>query len=336
VFAKALGRHDPGAAEEREALVLAMRSLSWPGIELRHFIALCAVAEERSFGRAAKRLGYTQSAVSQQIAALERAVGHRLLERAQGRGAIELTLAGRIIVDHAETIARELSLTRASLDRLQRAERALEVGMHATTGLHLFPEIVERLGDGAGALVRLRESANARHLLDLVAHDELDVAFAQLPFVDELASLQLVRDDYVAVVAAPLAEQLRSAPLDARALAPYPLLVLRAARSNLELGRYFEEAAVPLSPVFEADDPATICELACRGHGVALLPRLLADACLAGIALELEQAPTWRLGIVWRDRPTATTGLRERFVEAARHVFTCAAAVRRLQLKKAG
>jgi DNA-binding transcriptional LysR family regulator len=64
------------------------------GVELRHLLALQAIAEHGSFGRAASALGYTQSAISQQVAALERAVGEKLIERPGGPRPVSLTEAG--------------------------------------------------------------------------------------------------------------------------------------------------------------------------------------------------------------------------------------------------
>src|SRR5438552_6342060 len=81
---------------------------NWLGLELRHLIALKAVADEGSFGRAAKLLGYTQSAISQQIGALERIVGQRLIDRPGGPRPISLTEAGRMLLRHAEGVTARI------------------------------------------------------------------------------------------------------------------------------------------------------------------------------------------------------------------------------------
>src|SRR5437763_1842633 len=77
----------------------------WLGVELRHFLALEAVSREHSFAKAAVALGYTQSAVSQQIATLERLVGQKLIERPGGPKPVSLTEAGRLLLTHAAAIA---------------------------------------------------------------------------------------------------------------------------------------------------------------------------------------------------------------------------------------
>jgi len=68
---------------------------TWAGLELRHLIALEAIAEQGSFHRAATHIGYSPSAVSQQIAALERIVGEQLIERFGGSRPVRLTDAVR-------------------------------------------------------------------------------------------------------------------------------------------------------------------------------------------------------------------------------------------------
>src|SRR6188508_3701734 len=90
----------------------------WLGVEVRHFAALDAVAREGSFGRAADRLGYTQSAVSQQIATLEKIVGEQLVERPGGPRAVSLTEAGALLLRHAQAIMARLAAAQADLAAL--------------------------------------------------------------------------------------------------------------------------------------------------------------------------------------------------------------------------
>ena len=70
-------------------------------------------------------LGYTQSAVSQQIATLERIVGQRLVERPGGPKPVSLTEAGRLLLTHADAIAARVAAAQADLDGARgRARRA--------------------------------------------------------------------------------------------------------------------------------------------------------------------------------------------------------------------
>ena len=88
------------------------------GVEIRHLAALVAVAEEGSFRRAATRLGYVQSAISEQIAALERIVGQQLIVRSRGAGAVELTDAGEVLLAHAHAILARVKAAEADLGAL--------------------------------------------------------------------------------------------------------------------------------------------------------------------------------------------------------------------------
>lgn len=74
--------------------------------ELRHLATLIAVDEEGSFGRAAAHLGYTQSSVSQQIAALERAVGGAVFDRTGGPKPVQLTPLGQVVLAHGRSLLR--------------------------------------------------------------------------------------------------------------------------------------------------------------------------------------------------------------------------------------
>src|SRR5438045_9256768 len=117
----------------------------WLGVELRHFLALEAVARERSFAKAAVSLGYTQSAISQQIATLERQVGQKLLERPGGPKPVSLTEAGRLLLTHAEAIAARVAAAQADLGALGDGEAGtLRVGVFQSVGQRILPELMRR------------------------------------------------------------------------------------------------------------------------------------------------------------------------------------------------
>jgi DNA-binding transcriptional LysR family regulator len=122
---------------------------------------LCTVAECGSFTAAAERLHFTQSAVSQQVAVLEREIGAGLVVR--GSRGVELTEAGRLLADGATSVLSELTRLEQEVQRhLDRPDR-LRLGVFTTVGAHLVPPLVRRY--------RHQEPATRLDLHECSAHE---------------------------------------------------------------------------------------------------------------------------------------------------------------------
>src|ERR1700739_2828732 len=160
-----------------------MSANAWLGVDLRHFAALEAVARTRSFGGAARELGYTQSAVSQQIAQLERIVGQRLFARPGAPARVEPTEAGLLLLRHADAIVAQLDAARADMAALaEGAGGTLRVGIYQSVGARLLPALVRRFrAQWPRVGVRVREESAAADLLRLLEHGELELPLADLP-----------------------------------------------------------------------------------------------------------------------------------------------------------
>jgi DNA-binding transcriptional LysR family regulator len=132
-------------------------------------------ARQRSFSTAAERLGYTQSAVSRQIALMERAAGRALFER-RARG-VALTDAGRVLVRHADAMLDELRAARSELRNLgDHPPARLRVGAFSTAMATLVPRAIAALArHQPRTRVTLREAVSPR-LHAPVARGHLDLA----------------------------------------------------------------------------------------------------------------------------------------------------------------
>ena len=291
----------------------------WLGLELRHLAALEAVAHERSFARAAARLGYTQSTISQQIAMLERIVGARLVERPGGPRPVSLTEAGELLRRHAEGIVARLAAAQADLAALAEGTAGtLRVGTYQSVGARILPRV---LGEFAASWprvdVRLTESAAYTELLALVERGELDLAFTSFPLAEgPFEAAELLRDPFVLLVQAgsPLCERAESPSL--RDIASLPLIGYRHGSEEIEAR--LRARGVEPHVVFRSDDNGTIHGLVGAGFGAAVIPRLALDAGAPDTtALELGSRLTPRLiGIAWhRDRYRSAAA--KAFVETA-------------------
>jgi molybdate transport repressor ModE-like protein len=292
----------------------------WLGVELRHFLALEAVARTGSFAKAAAALGYTQSAVSQQIAALERMVGQRLVERPGGPKPVSLTEAGRLLLTHADAIAARVAAAQADLDALGKGEAGtLQVGVFQSVGQRILPELMRRyLGAWPEVQVTLTESADDEELLALVERGELDLTFADLPLVDgPFEWVELLRDPYVLVVAAdsPLAG--RDKPPTLREVSDLDLISHKHCRTVKRLEPMFGR---PLDFVFRSDHNQTVQALVGAGVGSALVPRLTMDPeDPATTMIEMPKLPPRVIALTWhRDR--YRTPAAHAFVETAQEV----------------
>ena len=301
-----------------------MEADRWLGVELRHLAALQAIAEEGSFGRAARLLGYTQSAVSQQIAMLERLVGERLVERPGGPRPVSLTEAGRLLLRHADAIVARLAAARADLEALSAGEAGrLRVGTYQSVGQRILPTVIRRFSAGwASVDLQLTEANTDRELVERIERGDLDLSFADFRLWEGPFDWQHLLDDpYVLLVqaASPLAQRRTPPSLDE--IAELPLIGFRQCRSTVLLESHFNVSGLDPDFVFRSDDNGTVQGMVAAGLGVAIVPRLAADlndpSCVA-IPLD-DIVPARPIGIVWhRDRYRSSAA--RAFVDVAREV----------------
>lgn len=269
-------------------------------------MALATIAEEGSFGAAARALGYTQSAISQQIAALERAVGAKVLDRPGGPRPVTLTKAGELLLVHADAIRARLQAARADFEALEQGMAGtLRVGTYQSVGSTIVPAVLQRMRqDWAGVTIELHEATGDQELLDGVERGELDLTFTVFPLIEgPLESRVVLEDPRVLIVPPswPLAARETAPPL--RELGDEPMISFKdtCCRDVQLATQHMEAVGFRQNVVFRTEDNGTLQGLVAAGMGAAVVPRLVVDASRGDVTmLPLEdQLPPRRIAIAW-------------------------------------
>jgi DNA-binding transcriptional LysR family regulator len=290
------------------ASVSIMEPDRWFGIELRHLAALRAVAKERSFHAAASRLGYSQSAVSQQIATLERIVGGKLIERPGGPRTVFLTELGQLVLSHAEAITARLHAARADAEAMLAGDLgALRVGTYQSVSEQILPALLHRYRTACpNVRVSLVESESDEELLAGIERGELDLCFALLPVLDgPFAYRELMRDPWMLLVPADHPLAARDLPVSLTKAAQMPLIGPRLHRCRTDIDAHFRNRGLHPDYVFRSDENGTVHSLVAAGFGIGIVPQLTInprDDRVTSVPLEPKVTPR-TIALAWhRDR----------------------------------
>jgi DNA-binding transcriptional LysR family regulator len=263
-------------------------------LDVRRLRVLRSVVTSGSVTAAAANLGYTPSAISQQLAVLEREAGLPLLEKS-GRG-VRATSAGDLLAEHAGLIMSRLSAAESALADLREGRTgALSVRYFATAGASLVPPAIARWRrefPGVQLDLKLHEPA---YSTAASAEGEADVELVVLSEVPDTAGvrvLHLLDDPYAAVL--PKGHRLaRKRVVDLAALEQdswvdneWPPGVCRQIMIDAC-------AAAGFNPEFvvESDDYPTAMAFVASGLGVTLVPRIALGSVPSGVVVRPIRRP---------------------------------------------
>lgn len=296
-------------------------------MDLRLLEIFCRVYKERSFSRAAKKIGLTQPTVSVHIRDLEETLGTPVFRRL-GRE-IEPTEAGRFLYEHAEAL---VSLKRGLIDKmaafLGRLEGLLTIGASSVPGEHLLPHLVTHFhADHPGAKLQLRISDTAETIDDLRHGDiEIGVVGGKLPDED-LEFAPLSSDSLVLLVPTTGPWQGRG-EVSLRQLRELPLIVREpgsATRTSLEQALGSRKIRLAdLNIVAQIGSMGAIREAVRTGGGASFVSQISVASDVQAGTLQLARIP--ELGSIVRTYYTVTsrkqvlTPLASAFLEYLRQV----------------
>jgi LysR family hydrogen peroxide-inducible transcriptional activator len=269
--------------------------------ELQYIVA---VAQERHFGRAAQRVLVTQPALSLAIKKLEDELGTTIFERRRNR--IELTALGERIVHQAQRVLEEAEQIKIiAAQGKDQLNGLLRLGVIATVGPYILPELVPLLNARAPKMPLELEENLTQNLVGMLKNGKLDIIMIALPFEEPgILSSALYDEPFQAVVPAGHKWQKKKI-LDSCQLSSEKVLLPHA-------GHCFRQQVLDACPELSRSDAEsrqgnsleTIRQMVVSGFGITVMPCSALTPKYQNtrlIAIKLaDPVPGRRIGLAWR------------------------------------
>jgi DNA-binding transcriptional LysR family regulator len=241
-------------------------------MQLESLKMFCDVVETGSFSRAAQLNHVTQSAVSQQIRALETRYAQKLLSRSARH--VMPTPAGERLFRGCKEILTRFSEVEEEI-REQSAEivGTCTVSTIYSVGLHELHSIMKSLFKAHPKVNMRLNYRRSDQVYDDVILGSAEIGIVAYPQPRAGVDILPFRDDQLAVVCAPTHPFAQKSKVPPSALSGVPFIAFdREAPTRKALDRHFRERGIELNPVMEMDNVETIKQAIAMGLGVGVLP----------------------------------------------------------------
>ncbi|MET9364452.1 LysR family transcriptional regulator [Streptomyces sp. NPDC006632] len=247
------------------------------------------IAESGSFTAAATRLGYTQSAVSRQAAALERGAGTTLFERRPD--GVRLTPAGLTLLRHAHTVLASLAAAERELTGAASSTEVVRLGVFLSAGAAILPAALAHLAAASPQITVTTSEGTTPSLTRALRAGSLDLAVLtsrppHRPFDGDAPRLRVetVADTELLVAAASAGQFAGRTAVHVDELLEAAWIATPSSSTEPMLGAW---PGLPGRPriVHSARDWLTKLHLVARGFGVTTVPARLAPLLPAGVSL---------------------------------------------------
>ena len=241
--------------------------------------ALVAVADASSFRRGAAELGYTQSAVSHQIAVLEGALGAQLLTRPGGRAPTALTAAGETAYRHARRALDAIESMGADVRAIYAERGTVRLGIFQTAAAALLPAaLADFRRERPNVTIELTEPSEHRSVAEALAQGRLDLAVTINPEPDDRVEVFPLLEDRWAILAREDSEIARAPDPSFELLHGADVIAWRTGWCvQEELEAALRRKGIEPRIVYRTDDNLALQRFVAAGLGVACIGRLGAE-----------------------------------------------------------
>lgn len=245
-------------------------------MELRELKSFLKIMELESFSRAAKELGYSQSALSVQIHSLENELGVRLFDRLGKQ--VTLTPPGRQLARRVLPILQEVEELENVMHNRPPAE-ALRIGMIESLCKAHMPQVMDYVCRNLPQLHITITINSPSVLLDALNHNKVDLVYVlDKPLYDGKWEKVFQKQEnivFVCSVDSPLARE-KDLKLDQVIRQPF-FLTEKADNYRLSLDQQLAARQLALNPILEVSDTGFILDMVQRGLGLSFLPQYVVE-----------------------------------------------------------